>query len=205
MANGKNSFLIYCDTLKNIEHLTNEEKGILFQHLLEYVNDLDPVLNDRLILTAWKPIEQTLKRDLKKWEHKSEQNSKNAKIRWDANACKRIRTDANDADSVNVTVNDNDNDNDINKRKAEFKNSIQTNYPKYSIELLDNFYEYWTQHNPQGKKMKFEYTKFQPFHISYRLGTFLKNQNKWEKEKTLVKKEKVKLLSEKMKENYGIK
>lgn len=79
MAKGKKSFLIYSDTISNIEHLTNEEKGILFQHLLEYVNDLKPVLKDRLILTAWKPIETHLKRDLEKWNSKADDRSEKAR------------------------------------------------------------------------------------------------------------------------------
>lgn len=67
MAEGKKSFVLYADLLDNIEHLTNEEKGILFNHLLEYVNDKNPILEDRLLVTAWKPIEKQLKRDLKKF------------------------------------------------------------------------------------------------------------------------------------------
>ena len=73
MAENKKSFLIYCDIIHSIDHLTNEEKGVLFQHLLEYVNDMNPVLEDRLLITAWKPIERQLKRDLVKWEQKQEQ------------------------------------------------------------------------------------------------------------------------------------
>ena len=73
MAENKKSFLIYCDIIHSIDHLTNEEKGLLFQHLLEYVNDMNPVLEDRLLITACKPIERQLKRDLVKWEQKQEQ------------------------------------------------------------------------------------------------------------------------------------
>jgi len=68
MAENKKSFVLYCDLIKSIEHLTFEEKGILFEHLLRYVNDENPKLEDRLILTAWKPIELQLKRDLIKFE-----------------------------------------------------------------------------------------------------------------------------------------
>jgi len=68
MAENKKSFVLYADLLRSIDHLTNEEKGILFNHLLEYVNDKNPVLTDRIILTAWKPIELQLKRDLHEWE-----------------------------------------------------------------------------------------------------------------------------------------
>lgn len=86
MAENKRSFVLYCDLIKTIEHLSNEEKGILFQHLLEYVNDMNPVLEDRLLLTAWKPIEVQLKKDLIKFEERkeklSEYGKKGAEIRW---------------------------------------------------------------------------------------------------------------------------
>lgn len=86
MAENKKSFVLYCDLIKTIEHLTNEEKGILFQHLLEYVNDMNPILENRLLLTAWKPIEVQLKRDLSKFEERkeklSEYGKKGAEKRW---------------------------------------------------------------------------------------------------------------------------
>lgn len=86
MAENKKSFVLYCDLIKTIEHLTNEEKGILFQHLLEYVNDMNPILEDRLLLTAWKPIEVQLKKDLIKFEERkeklSEYGKKGAEKRW---------------------------------------------------------------------------------------------------------------------------
>ena len=85
MAEGKKSFVLYADLLDNIEHLTNEEKGILFNHLLEYVNDKNPILEDRLLVTAWKPIEKQLKRDLKKFEEvktkRSESGKRSAELR----------------------------------------------------------------------------------------------------------------------------
>jgi hypothetical protein len=68
MATDKKSFVLYADLIINIDHLTNEEKGILFNHLLEYVNDMNPVLTDRVVLSAWKFIQSQLKRDLRKFE-----------------------------------------------------------------------------------------------------------------------------------------
>ena len=86
MAENKKSFVLYADLIKSIEHLTNEEKGILFNHLLEYVNDKNPVLEDRLILTAWKPIELQLKRDLVKFEKSKDEKSISGRVgnlkRW---------------------------------------------------------------------------------------------------------------------------
>jgi len=61
MATDKKSFILYCDLIHEVDHLTNEEKGLLFQHLLEYVNDKNPVLEDRVLLGSWKHIERTTK------------------------------------------------------------------------------------------------------------------------------------------------
>lgn len=123
MAENKKSFVLYADMLKSIEHLTYEEKGILLTHLLEYVNDMNPVLTDRLILTAWKPIELQLKRDLKKFEEVKEKRSLAGKRSAELRALKideqaeanstsvesveQTATNPTDNDNDNVTVNDN--------------------------------------------------------------------------------------------------
>ena len=40
--------------------------------------------------------------------------------------------------------------------------------------MLKEFFEYWTEHNEKGKKMRFEYSKNQPFNVSRRLATWNK-------------------------------
>lgn len=115
MAEGKKSFILYCDLINEIDHLTDEEKGRLFQHLLEYVNDMDPVLEDRVILGTWKPLENKLKRDLKKFDQIREKRrlagakggtKKAANV---ANASKSNQNVANVADNVNDNDSVNDN------------------------------------------------------------------------------------------------
>ena len=136
MAAGKKSFVLYSDLLVSIEHLTNEEKGILFNHLLEYVNDKNPILEDRLLITAWKPIEMQLKRDLRKFEEvrvkRSEAGKKSAEIKAQQNSTNSTSVESVQHRSTNSTdnVNDNVNDNDIN-------NIPQT--PKGDSNLYDNF------------------------------------------------------------------
>ena len=119
MAENKKSFVLYADLIKSIEHLTYEEKGILFTHLLEYVNDMNPILTDRLILTAWKPIELQLKRDLKKFEEVKAKRSVAGKRSAELRALKNDEQEATNSTSVesveqtptNPTDNDNVNDN----------------------------------------------------------------------------------------------
>ena len=100
MAENKKSFVLYSDLIHNIDHLTNEEKGILFQHLLEYVNDLKPVLKDRLVLTAWKPIERQLKRDLQKFEDVKGKRSEAGKRSAELRALKKIEQNPTNPTSV---------------------------------------------------------------------------------------------------------
>lgn len=120
MAENKKSFVLYCDLIKSIEHLTFEEKGILFNHLLEYVNDKNPVLEDRLILTAWKPIELQLKRDLIKFEEvkskRSDAGKRSAELRAlksdEQNSTNSTSVESVQQSSTNPTVNDTVNVND---------------------------------------------------------------------------------------------
>jgi hypothetical protein len=116
MAENKKSFILYADLIKSIDHLTNEEKGILFNHLLEYVNDKKPILEDRLILTAWKPIEQQLKRDLKDWEvtigKRSEAGKASAEAKKLAKLIQQTSTKSTSVESVQHTsTKSTDNDN----------------------------------------------------------------------------------------------
>ena len=80
MARGKKSFVLYCDLIDVIDHLTTLEKGKLFEHLLDYVNDKKPVLDDRMLLGTWKHIEQSLKRDLVKYEKSAERSRQNGAL-----------------------------------------------------------------------------------------------------------------------------
>ena len=132
MAENKKSFVLYADLLQNIDHLTYKEKGILFTHLLEYVNDKSPLLEDRLILTAWKPIERQLKRDLIKFEEVKIKRSDAGKRSAELRALKKEEqplTNPTLVESVqhrstNPTVNDNDN---VNVNENVIKNNIDSN------------------------------------------------------------------------------
>jgi hypothetical protein len=69
MAEDKKSFLMYCDLIHTIKKMPDEKAGLLFKHLLAYVNDENPITDDLLIELTFEPIKQQLKRDLIKWEN----------------------------------------------------------------------------------------------------------------------------------------
>ncbi len=68
MAEGKKSFVCYCDWKETFDSLPDEKAGQLIKHLFAYVNDENPETEDILINTAFISIRNTLKRDLKKYE-----------------------------------------------------------------------------------------------------------------------------------------
>jgi len=148
MAKDKKSFVLYADMIHAIEYLTNEEKGRLFQHILEYVNDQNPIMEDRLILTAWKPIELQLKRDLIKYEDKRKQYSDAGKRSAEVRKAKKDKLSLTYVESVEdrstkstVNVNVNDTVNDINKEKD--KKKIVATAPK-SKSFKSKTYKQWT-------------------------------------------------------------
>lgn len=75
MAKGKKGFMLYADLLHTVDKLPNETAGILFKHILSYVNDLNPSCDDLIINIAFEPIKQQLKRDLLHWESVKEKRS----------------------------------------------------------------------------------------------------------------------------------
>jgi uncharacterized protein YdaU (DUF1376 family) len=199
MAENKKSFVLYADLIKSLEHLTNEEKGILFNHLLEYVNDMKPVLTDRLILTAWKPIELQLKRDLIKFEEVKAKRSEAGKRSAELRALKNDETNTtnstsvesvkqastNSTDNVNVNVTDNVNDNVIKKKESletrslAFKETLRPFINKFGVDMVKNFYGYWSEPNQSKTKMLFEMQK--TWDTSRRLETWSKREKDFTK------------------------
>lgn len=118
MASGKSSFVLYTSYVHSVDLLTNEQAGKLLKHILNYVNDFDPVEEDPIVRIAFEPIKQQLKRDLKEWRSEKKKRSaagkKGMETRWkkpitnDNSVIKpitAITVDVNDNVFVNVNEN----------------------------------------------------------------------------------------------------
>jgi hypothetical protein len=118
MAENKKSFVLYTDIIHVFSNLTDDEAGKLIKHLLAYVNDQNPITDNRIIQIAFEPIKLQLKRDLKHWESVINKRKDAGKLGGLAKASKGKQELANLAvtDTVNVTVTDtvNVNVNEIN-------------------------------------------------------------------------------------------
>lgn len=87
-------------------------------------------------------------------------------------------------------------------RKDKFETSIHQMgilNNEYSYDLVNEFYQYWSEHNDNGKKMRFEMSKNQPFNIKRRLATWKKNNKNWNSNQ-----QKPMSLADKMKQQHGL-
>ena len=67
---------------------------------------------------------------------------------------------------------------DKKSRANNFKKEVLTRN-QFPAQMLSEFVDYWTESNDNGKKMRFEYSKNQPFNIDRRLATWNKRQKEW--------------------------
>ena len=126
--NNKNSFVLYTDINETLQYLDNEEKGIIFQAILDYqiTGEVPDLPRDLLLFFS------TIKTDLDKNDKKytevvnarreagkkggkqtkqnkqNEANEANATFAYESKQNKQ--TQANEADNDNEYVNDNDNE-----------------------------------------------------------------------------------------------
>ena len=180
MAKDKTSFVLYSDSQGLVNQLPDDVAGRLFKHIYAYVNDENPITDELLLNIAFEPIKMQLKRDLLKWENQLEQRKqaglKSAEVRK-RNATKTNERSISSTDNVNVNVNVNDIKKDskanLEIRTLAFKETLIPFKQKYSIDMLKDFFGYWTEPNKSNTKLKFELQ--QTWSISRRLETWAKN------------------------------
>ena len=101
MAQDKKKVIVYADWIDKFEELTDDEAGKLIKHFFRYINDLNPEAPDRTTKLLFIDIQNTLKRDLLKWEATLDEKSINGRI----GNLKRYNEDVyNDFKSKKITL-----------------------------------------------------------------------------------------------------
>ena len=77
MAEDKKKVIVYADWITKFEALEDAEAGKLIKHFFRYINDLNPKYPDRITEISFIDIQNTLKRDLIKWEKRAEKSREN--------------------------------------------------------------------------------------------------------------------------------
>jgi len=145
--------------------------------LQRHCNGKENALRELIDCNAIKEIEgqiviSFLDSQLKGLESKSQKARESANKRWNkgenANAIRtHTKRNANRIEENRIE--------EIKESKeAVFKKNLLTFKENYTLELLEKFFLYWTEKNPNGKKMKFEMQK--TFDIERRLLTWSKNE-----------------------------
>lgn len=168
MAEGKKSFLLYCDLIHTVRKMPKDKAGELLLHILEYVNDENPETDDLLLQLVFEPIKQQLKRDLQKWSNISATRSEIGRLAGiksgEARRNKLNQAEPNDpigsksnqnehvSDSVSDTVNVNENKPFSKKKK---KLSLEEYLKENKQKLSEAFSEY-----PEIKKTAFLWLEY---------------------------------------------
>lgn len=115
MAENKKSFVLYADLIHTVRHLSKEDTGELFMHILSYVNDENPITNNPIVKVTFEPVKQQLKRDLVKWseirEKRSEAGRLSAEKKRQQTATKSTSVESVEQTATKSTVSVNVNDN----------------------------------------------------------------------------------------------
>jgi len=203
MAENKKSFVLYSDSQGLINQLPDDIAGRLFKHIYAYVNDENPITDELLLNIAFEPIKMQLKRDLIKWVDIKETKSNSGNLgnlkRYNIDLYEKVlsnnitlkeaielaKTRKNShsdivpsQDIAKLAVNDNVNVNVINKIEARsqiFKDSLLIYKDKHQVNMLKEFYNYWTEPNQSKTKMRFELEK--TWSLDRRLETWAKREN----------------------------
>lgn len=153
MAEDKNGFVLYADLIHTIKKMSKDDRGDLFLHILQYVNDENPETDNAIVDISFEPIKQQLKRDLVKWGVTREGRSKAGKASAEARRVKKEQEATNPTSvesvqqsSTNSTVNDTVNVNaTVNDTKDKKKPKNKFSGFKEIKESFESFYNHKTQ------------------------------------------------------------
>lgn len=179
MAEGKKSFILYCDLIHTVKKMPDDKAGQLFKHILSYVNDENPITDDLIVDLTFEPIKRQLKRDLQKFEDSKESKSNGGRLgnlkRWNTDLYENVmlkkitldeaekialsrkvsHTDSKESLPIaQIAVNDNVNVTVNDNVNDNVINNI--NYNHQLISVKDAFDEFWILYDKKIDKSKCE-------------------------------------------------
>ncbi len=113
-------------------------------------------------------------------------------INYDTYQSTEINNDIQNDIQVSINKNDKNlkNDKNVEKDNKELTlfssfEMIEKDFTEEELKLKEDFFEYWTEKNPNGKKERWQMEKV--FDVKKRFRTFIKNNEKWNKGKIIPK------------------
>jgi hypothetical protein len=182
----RKQFKFYRSYFDVYNELSQKDKLLFIDALLDkqFLNK-DPENLSGIVKVVWTSLYHSIDTQVKGYESKTG-NILNADIQRDSDPIQggikggmqgpKLQEEEKEEEEEKVKIR-------INKEKEDFKNlliqTINNKRQKYSIYKTDliEFYEYWTEHGPKDRKMRFE--KEKSFGIARRLDTWFKNKEKF--------------------------
>lgn len=139
----KKSFILYIERKKEIDMLSNEQCGILFKAIFEYVDTGNiPEIEDLAVKLMFSVFKAQINREAEKWKEtcrkRSEAGKKGMATRWGDNKNNKVKqniTSDNKTKQTITNITDNDNDNDNIQQQA-------STAPKGAAQPADDEYDY---------------------------------------------------------------
>lgn len=143
----KESIVIYARQRAALSRLTDAQKGVLFDALLQYAGGVDPTFEDGMVMVAFDFFRAQIDIDSAKYDEvcvkrreagrkggQQKQANATKKKQMLPNATKEKQTLANVADNDNENDNVNDNDNEVNNTLTGVKKRARAKKPKEQFE-----------------------------------------------------------------------
>lgn len=173
----RDSMIFYRSFFEALTELEPTDKAVLYDAIFSYGLDFKEPKLSGIQATIWKLIKPNIDANIKKYKdgNKGGRPPKNKTTTKPQNNHSITTTKPNVDDDVDVDVNDdvNVNKNDIDKRKLKFANTLKPFIAKYGMEMVTDFYKYWTEPNKSNTKFKQELQK--TWSVERRLETWAKN------------------------------
>jgi hypothetical protein len=166
MATDKKSFLLYCDLIHTVSKMPKEKAGELFMHILQYVNDENPITDDLIIQLTFEPIKQSLKRDLAKWEGKSDQRVEKARAAGLASGqARKLKAELNSTNELKVELNPTKPTVSVSVSVSDSVKEIINNNDRFFSDLLNS--ESWLERTAMQSSQKFTIQEIKTFLKKY--------------------------------------
>lgn len=166
---NRDSMIFYRSFYESVNGLSPIIKAEVYDAIFRYGLDFEePSFTDEIARALFTLIKPQLDANIKRFENGKKPKTKQSESKTEAKQKQKIsESEANN----NVNVNDNVNKNiNIEERKNKFYDAIAKYVDEYPKEMLRDFFNYWTEHGENDKKLRFE--KEKTFGIKQRLSTW---------------------------------
>lgn len=179
--NYKNSVIFIKDWTILVQSLTPDKQLVFWDLFVNYEYGKDNICSDLMVFPIWNFIKTQLDKMNEKYNDTIVNRNRINGKKSSGRPKKQIFTETQNNPKNPVgfsetqkTLNNNNNSNEnINDNINEFKEKVFS-FHEYDQKMLNEFFDYWTEKNKSGKKMRYEEQKF--FDIKKRLARWKLNQ-----------------------------